>query len=319
MQSPCFRRAWAEGTGTRWNEQTWQSVIGVSVAVVQLVWASIPQDVIERFQLLPVHLLWLLSWLRLYDTWPVAAIRWHVCEKTFRVHVKEMLLLLHEHLNLIHIEERFHEYPFENLAVLVVDSTLCPVECDRKNWDIQAPYFSVKHHMHGLKYELAVHWLSGKLHWVAGGVFGSLADITITRHSGLLWLLRPGEHLLGDKGYEGEAQILTPFKGRSHELLAAEREWNRALNPHRVIVENAFARFHKFKVLSIPFRGPLAEHPIIFGVIAQIAQLDIELHPLRKDVLEMPARHHFYDDEYAEQDPVGLLAHLRLQFGLLVA
>lgn len=317
MVALCWRRVWVEGTGTRWNEAVWQSVIGVSPAVVQLLWASIPEHVLEASHARPEHLLWLLSWFRLYEAWPAAANHWRVCEKTFRVHVKEMLALLNQHLDLIHIEDRFHAIPFENIAVLVVDTTLCPVECDRKNWDSQKPYFSVKHQQHGLKYELAVHWLTGKLHWIAGGVYASMSDITIARNSGILQQLRQGEHILADKGYEGELQILTPFKGRSHELAVDEREWNRALHPQRVIVENAFARLHKFKILSQPFRGSLAEHSIIFRVIAQIAQLDIELHPLRKDVLEMPGRHHYYDDELAEQDPVGLLA--ALHFPLIVA
>lgn len=66
------------------------------------------------------------------------------------------------------------------------------------------------------------------------------------------------------------------------------------MNPHRTIVENAFARFSKFKILCA-YRGKLDKHPYIFAVIAQIVQADIAFHPLRRDTLELPSRHWWFD------------------------
>ena len=80
------------------------------------------------------------------------------------------------------------------------------------------PFFSPKHAIHCLKYEVAVHWKTGRLHWVAGGVFGSCHDLTLARNSGLLQLLLDGEYMLTDKGDIGESQLLCPFKGRSEFL-----------------------------------------------------------------------------------------------------
>lgn len=239
-----------------------------------VLWASTPVEELSRLQLEPVHLLWCISWLRLYDTWEASASRWRCCEKTFRVRVKQVLMLLHENLDGIHLNDRFGP-AFAERVFLVVDATVCPVHCDRTTWDIQKVYYSTHAKMHGLKYEIAVNWLTGRLHWVAGGVFGSIADITLTRFSGLLRHLVDGERLLADKGYEGEPQIWTPFKGMPWELSPQESAWNALMNPPRTIVENAFWRLHRFRILSTTYRGPINEHPIIFAVIAQIAQLDI--------------------------------------------
>jgi hypothetical protein len=256
MAGGVWSDVWIGGTRSRFSLELWRSTIGLSITAVMVIWEALPAAVLAEHKLEPVHLLYLLSWFRLYETWLTAAARWHVTPKTYRKWVKLMLIVLHRHLHFIQLGNRA-EYPaaFANLAWLVVDSTFCPLEVNRKNWDVQAAYFSVKHGAHGLKYEVAVNWLTGKLHWVAGGVFGSVSDITITRHSGLLRLLVDGEFLLADKGYEGEVQILTPFKGRSFELLPDQLIWNRLMNPVRTIVENAFARFHKFKILSTRFRG----------------------------------------------------------------
>jgi hypothetical protein len=66
-----------------------------------------------------------------------------------------------------------------------------------------------------------------------------------------------------------------PFKGRSSELPADQWHWNHLLNPHRTIVENVLARITKFNVLQHKYHGVSADHKKLFGICAQIAQLDI--------------------------------------------
>lgn len=303
-----WRRVWLEGMQISFTNAKWHAHLGVSMAVMSVLWASIPATEVARLQLEPVHLLWCISWLRLYDAWEASASRWRVSEKTYRVRVKEVLDLLYRNLNGISMADRFGP-AFAGEAVLVLDATVCPVHCDRKTWDIQKMYYSVHAKMHGLKYEIAVNWVTGRLHWVAGGIFGSIADITLTRCSGFLQRLVAGESALADKGYIGEHQLLTPFKGKHWDLPPDEREWNRLLNAPRTIVENALWRIHKFKILSTTYRGPLAEHPMIFYVIAQIAQLDIQDHPLRAD-LENPRRHPLYTDDFVQPDPEGVTQQL---------
>ena len=50
------------------------------------------------------------------------------------------------------------------------------------------------------------------------------------------------------------------------------------------MAENSIGRICKFKILQDAYRGDLEEHPIIFAVCAQIAQIDIQLNPLRTEV-----------------------------------
>ena len=93
-----------------------------------------------------------------------------------------MLSLLFASLDLIHIADRLQDGdPFQGVAILVIDAVLCRVECDRKDYGTRKPFFSVKHGCHGLKYEVGVHWRTGKLYWIAGGVLACFSDITITR------------------------------------------------------------------------------------------------------------------------------------------
>ena len=148
------------------------------------------------------------------------------------------------------------------------------------------PHWGRPIRLYGLKYEIAVHWLTGKIHWVAGPVFGAVHDLTLARLSGILQRLRPNEFLLADKGYIGEAQILCPFKGRSEDLTWEQWVWNHSLNPVRVIVENALARICKFSILTTFFRGGINTHRMIFNICAQLARVDIASRPLRRDYFE---------------------------------
>lgn len=72
---------------------------------------------------------------------------------------------------------------------------------------------------------------------------------------------------------------------------------------------------HRFKILSTPFRHALAMHPKAFARIAQIADINIALHPLRRNLLELP-RHSYYVDR-DEVDPAGWATRTRI--GVLIA
>jgi len=302
---PNFKAIFTEGSGLAYDAKRFSTAIGVTISVVVAVWMALPPEVLTSNALQPVHLLWLLNWCRKYQDWGTTADYWHVSEHYFRDKTARMLEILHLHLHTIHMGDRF-TYLFENRAFLVVDATLCPISVNRQVWEHQAAYYSGRHKQWGLKYEIAVNWLTGKLHWVAGGVFGSMSDITLTRCSGFLSRLLPGEYALADKGYIGEAQFLTPFKGVWRLLPPLQLLWNKLMNPHRTIVENAFARIHKFRILSVPFRGhSKEEHHKIFGVIANVAQIDIEHNPLRRDCLELPRRHKYYRDS-DHNEPAGV-------------
>jgi len=82
---------------------------------------------------------------------------------------------------------------------LILDTTLCPIQVDRSDWNYQKLYFSKKHGHHGLKYEIGVS-ANGKIFWIAGGVPGSTHDLTLVRMSGLLEVLEAEEKIYADKG-----------------------------------------------------------------------------------------------------------------------
>lgn len=178
---PNWRALYMAHTLRRFSPDGFKQDFGVSLLVVTMIWAALPPEAITAAKVEPVHLMWLLHWLRHYLDWQQSAHHWRVSEKTYRVHVKDMLYVLHDNLNCIRLGTRFNAAPFEEVAYLVIDATVCPLQVNRKSWDEQAPYYSGRHKLHCLKYEIAVNWLTGALHWVAGGVFGSVGDLTLTR------------------------------------------------------------------------------------------------------------------------------------------
>lgn len=187
----------------------WMALFGVSPQIVSVLWSEIPNFEKEQFALRPVHLLWTLHWLRIYNTWEACSALWRVNEKTVRRHVKAVMRLLNQYLDLIHWEHRLDDGPpLFDLGYVIVDATLCPIEVNRKNWHQQKLFFSAKHGKHGLKYEIGVHWRTGRIVWLAGGVRGPVHDITLVRRGGLLQLLQENEHAFGDKGYVGEPQLI---------------------------------------------------------------------------------------------------------------
>lgn len=271
----------SESTGVSFTQSKWAALIGIDIAVVDFVWSLLPKP----SNLHPRYLLYAISHLWVYSTPELAGITWRVSEKTFRTHVKEVLQLLDNNLNFISLNNRFHD-PSNYNSYLVIDGKLCPIWVDRKSWHYQKHFFSVKHATHGLKYEIAVHWLTGQIHWIAGGVYGSIHDLTLARRSGILEKLLPEETILADKGYIGEPQILCPFKGKYHQLSEQQRNWNHSIGSKRVIVENVLARLSMFSILSIPYRGKnISRHFSIFNICAQLTQLNLFIHPVRAEHL----------------------------------
>jgi hypothetical protein len=179
----------------------------------------------------------------------------------------------------IHWEERLSGRKYHGNAFAVIDGTVCPLQVPNQ-WELQKPWFSPKHGIHCIKYEIAVRISDGQIVWVAGGVWGSVHDLTLVRNTGLLERLVPGERIYGDKGYIGHHRIWCPYKGRTDNLTYDQICWNRYLNPLRTRVENSLNRIHKFNVLNYPWRGELHTHLDVFRVCAQIAAVDIKFNPV---------------------------------------
>jgi len=134
-------------------------------------------------------------------------------------------------------------------------------------------YYSMKHKAHGLKYEIGVR-RDGLICWIYGPIPGSVHDITIVRQGGLQNELLPGEFVLGDKGYVGEAWILTPFKGA--QLTDGQRGWNHTIHSLRSQVEITIGWIKKFHAFSARWRHSHAKNAMMFRVCCNLVNLSIK-------------------------------------------
>src|SRR4051812_31917762 len=103
---------------------------------------------------------------------------------------------------------------------LVLDATECEIQRP-SDYVTQKRFYSGKSKMHSVKYELGVQIVSGLICWLAGGCPGSVHDYTVTKNNGLLSCLLPGELVLADKGYVGDASIVTPVRSPANDT-----EWD---------------------------------------------------------------------------------------------
>jgi hypothetical protein len=94
-------------------------------------------------------------------------------------------------------------------AYLVIDSTLIPI--DRVAAD--RPFYSGKHRKHGMNLQVIAS-PDGDIVWVSGPLPGAVHDLTAARIWGITGeLAASGLVVLGDKGYLGEDDIRTPYRG----------------------------------------------------------------------------------------------------------
>lgn len=154
---------------------------------------------------------------------------------------------------------------------------MCPVQ--RPSSEIQQDYYSGKHKYHAMKYEVGIHPISGRLVWIGGPVPGSVHDMRLMYLANILKGILPQELILGDKGYIGNWNIVTPFK--KPETVEKE-EISEFLSSKRWIVEHVLGRFKNFKCLSTQWRHNLELHGYIFYIIAEIVNVDMIFCPVRR-------------------------------------
>jgi hypothetical protein len=116
--------------------------------------------------------------------------------------------------------------------------------------------------------------------WVSEPAPGRIHDITLYRMH-LQPLILPWETLLGDKGFQGEPELITPVKGRT--LTPFEKASNTYIGSVRAIIERTIGRIKRFAAVSHVWRHDRALHPVVFKVCANLAQLTMEVAPLVKE------------------------------------
>ena len=181
-------------------------------------------------------------------------------------------LLVRINLSQISFDSRFIDWPHLQPSCMI-DTTECPVyRPTLYEWE----YFSVKHQMHSLKYELAISMTSNQIVWLNGPYKGGTHDLEVAREK-LLKQLRPGEKVMGDKGYVGEARILAPFKPPRND---EEKLFNVNHYKVRQSVERMNRRLKIFGCLTSVWCHELELHKIAFYVVTNVTQVEFHTHPL---------------------------------------
>jgi len=129
-------------------------------------------------------------------------------------------------------------------AYLVIDGTLIPI--DRVAAD--QPFYTGKHRKHGMNLQVIAS-PGGDIVWVSGPLPGAVHDLTAARIWGIIReLAASGLITLGDKGYVGEEDIRTPYRGRNKPAL--QKDANRAHDRLRAPGECANAQLKSWRIFA---------------------------------------------------------------------
>lgn len=158
-----------------------------------------------------------------------------------------------------------------------------------EGFEAQKPYDSGKKKAHTLKTQVVVD-PRGRIETISDSVPGGANhDLTLLRRSGVLDRRGEGEGAMVDKGYVGvrashpDVPIVIPFKAsRSHPLTEEQREFNRVVARHRIVVEHTMAQLNRFTVLRQVFRGRWRErHSGVVRVVAKLVNRRLSVKPLK--------------------------------------
>lgn len=196
-----------------------------------------------------------------------------LCSKSVKTmgHIEIVIILYLPEPLFFSARDRFEqEHPDGGNIRLIIDSTSCPI-VRPVDPGLQRAFWTYKKGW-AIKYEVAIHLFTGKILWVSRAYPGSVSDIQVSRTSGFLFILDPGEMVLADKGYYGENVFVVPFKGNS--LSEDQRDFNLRLSKLRVKVENTFSFVKDFDSLVRKWRHDRALHPLTFRVICKLVNFD---------------------------------------------
>jgi len=273
------------------NCRVFRAFTGVSLQVAECIF--------ERYkhtQYLPDRstLLMLLHYLKVYPTEDNGRLLFNIKTRyTYRHRLWKVINYLDGVMNEIDLDKRF-EGPiaedgiFKDVA-MVIDATEFPIERPSKSKSERQVYFSGRkkenaRSKYNLKYTFGVQIGTGHIVFMDGPDPGSKTDVRALRESLLMSELidsNPDEVVLADKGYEGMANVLTPFKNPTPD----EDAFNQILASVRQVVECTFRRLKIFGILGE--RGRFRKgcvtvpmHQRIVNICAQITNISFESEPL---------------------------------------
>jgi hypothetical protein len=167
---------------------------------------------------------------------------------------------------------------------LIIDSSPIAIEQPEHTMTRKQYYHMKSFTRYGLKFQIAID-LWGHIVHVSSVVVGSVHDSKLYRDSSLLTHINNRMKVLGDKGYQGCENFITPFKKpRGRELNENEKGHNYTVDSQRVVVENVFHRMKQYRIIGDIYRGDRADTQKvthIVHVIAALTNINMLSHPLR--------------------------------------
>ncbi|MDQ2587315.1 transposase family protein [Saccharothrix yanglingensis] len=163
------------------------------------------------------------------------------------------------------------------LAYAILDGTLVPIDrvADQK------PYYSGKHHRHGVNVQVLAD-PAGRLVWASAALLGAVHDLTAARTHGLVEVLSANKvTTFADKAYQGAGgTVRTPFKRhatRPH-LSRGQKAVNRAHARIRALGERAVSLLKGWKVLAKLRCCPRRATAIVAAILV-LHHIETRRHP----------------------------------------
>lgn len=286
------------------GERAFVSIVGVKPHVMGLMWMRYSLD-FEELGVTQLDLMLTMSFLTTNLTYDALAAIWCLGRTKYIDVIKTTLSNLYDILDEVSWKKLpWHRdevtIPEGNMfhgATFILDGIECGIAKPSDKVE-DAGWFSGKAGEHTVKYETGVHIASGRIMWVSGGISGSINDISLTKTSGLLDIIPPGEIGLCDKGYNGlpKDQFLVMLKKRStgsgnarttHPLTTEEAIFNRLMAALRIEVERVNGRLKRFSILWRSRVRDRFSHGIMFNVLCNVVNIQMELEPMRREMHQL--------------------------------
>ena len=187
-------------------QRTFNSKFGTSPEVFGRMWLRYGLD-FEEWDVYPSDILMTFNWLTTNSTFDDLAANWHAARSTFHEVAWRTLYALYEILDEIswdRLDWHNLEEPIPNEAhmlkgvTFIVDGIECGIAKPVDPIEEHA-WYSNKKGGHSIKYEVVTSISSGRIKWISGGISGALHDVTLSRNSGLLDAIPPGELGIADR------------------------------------------------------------------------------------------------------------------------
>ena len=211
-----------------------------------------------------IHLLWLLSFLKLYLPIDVLHVMWDVSYNSFNNSIWELIDYLYD--NLQEIDEKYrnnHSFFISNFeAIGIIDASEFFIERPIIN---QSKYYSGYKKRHTYKYNFICPIDEKILIYVDGPYFGPVDDSDMIKRSGFLKKLGKNEILISDQKYKSVEKVYTELHVNLNSIEFFKKK--------RVLIENTIGDLKNFECLSNVWRHNIEQHKKVVTIIANFINI----------------------------------------------